>query len=63
MKERISELTGAERDAESGAELMAVKCSICGDWMDVKPGHINYISHGICPRCYVEEMRKLARDT
>lgn len=44
---------------DDSAELMYVKCSGCGKWMDVKPGHINSISHSLCPECYEEEMRKL----
>ncbi|MCO5068059.1 MAG: hypothetical protein M9910_05130 [Kiritimatiellae bacterium] len=38
---------------------MYVKCSRCGKWMDVKPGHINTISHSYCPECFAAEMRKL----
>lgn len=41
------------------AELMYVKCAACGAWMDVKPGHINSISHSLCPGCYEAELRKL----
>lgn len=51
-------LTGAE-----SAELMYVKCAHCGAWMDVKPGHINSISHSICPSCYEQEMRKIAPES
>jgi hypothetical protein len=47
---------------EASAELMPVKCAVCGEWMDVKPGHINFISHGICPACYEKALRKLGRD-
>jgi hypothetical protein len=43
------------------AELMYVKCSVCGKWMDVKPGHLNYISHSLCKTCYDSEMRKLSQ--
>lgn len=50
------------RPSEDHAELMAVKCAHCGAWMDVKPGHINTISHSICPTCYEQEMRKIAPD-
>ena len=42
-----------------GAELMYIKCAYCGSWMDVKPGHLNVISHGLCENCYAAEMRKL----
>jgi len=38
---------------------MYVKCSRCGKWMDVKPGHINTISHSYCPECFAAEMSKL----
>lgn len=47
---------------DTSAELMYVKCSVCGKWMDVKPGHINGISHSFCPECYSNEMRKLNTD-
>ena len=40
-------------------ELMYVKCAYCGAWMDVKPGHLNIISHGLCESCYATEMKKL----
>ena len=49
-------------DEEESAELMFVKCAVCGVWMDVKPGHINHISHSYCPACYEKEMRKLNRE-
>lgn len=48
-------------EGKEGAELMYIRCSVCGKWMDVKPGHINYISHSFCPECYAVEMRKLNR--
>ena len=38
---------------------MYIKCAYCGSWMDVKPGHLNVISHGLCENCYAAEMRKL----
>lgn len=47
-----------EAPQESG-ELMYVKCAGCGKWMDVKPGHLNSISHSLCPACYAQEIRKL----
>jgi len=49
----------ADDPSPESAELMYVKCSGCGKWMDVKPGHINSISHSLCPECYAREMRKL----
>jgi len=40
-------------------ELMYVKCSYCGEWLDVKPGGMNLISHSICPKCFHELTGKL----
>jgi uncharacterized OB-fold protein len=54
--------TSPETGADSG-ELMYVKCASCGKWMDVKPGHLNSISHSLCPACYDQEMRKLPPET
>ncbi len=48
--------------AAADAELMYVRCAGCGDWMDVKPGQMNLISHSYCPKCFAEEMRKLSRE-
>ena len=45
-------------DEESG-ELMYVRCSLCGEWMDVKPGRLNWISHGLCPPCHIKEMARI----
>jgi ribosomal protein S27E len=41
-----------KRENSESAELMYVKCAYCGNWMDVKPGHMNRISHAICPDCF-----------
>lgn len=49
------------RDSDPSPELMVVQCANCGKWMDVKPGQINVISHGLCKDCYEQEMRKLSR--
>lgn len=46
-------------EPRDNAELMYIKCAYCGAWMDVKPGHLNTISHGLCETCYAAEMRKL----
>ena len=40
------------------SELMYVKCAYCGNWMDVKPGRMNRISHSICPACFDKAMPK-----
>lgn len=50
-------------DTSDSAELMYVKCATCGKWMDVKPGHINNISHSICPDCFKKEMHKLETES
>ena len=49
-------------DIDSGhgdAELMYIVCSTCGTWVDVKPGRINDISHGICRSCFDEASKEL----
>ena len=59
----MKENTGTESSRYvDDAELMYVRCSVCGKWMDVKPGQMNLISHSFCPECYAEEMRKLKRE-
>lgn len=52
--------TATDSTEPASAELMYVKCSVCGKWMDVKPGHMNGISHSFCPECYAAEMSKLS---
>lgn len=52
-----------EEEQPDSAELMYVRCAVCGAWMGVKPGQMNLISHSFCPACYAEEMRKLNRET
>ncbi|MFH0953147.1 MAG: hypothetical protein V1873_02330 [Verrucomicrobiota bacterium] len=47
----------AKETAESG-ELMYVKCAYCGKWMDVKPGHLHWVSHGLCEDCLKKELEK-----
>lgn len=52
---------GMEQDTdkpEESGELMYVKCAYCGKWLDVKPGQINWVSHGICDECLQKELRK-----
>ena len=49
-----------KREASStSGQLMYVKCSACGSWMDVKPGGMNQVSHGLCEDCFRNEMKKL----
>jgi hypothetical protein len=44
------------------AELMYVRCAACGQWLDVKPGHMNMVSHGLCESCFKKEMAALDRE-
>ncbi len=44
---------------EDNGELMYVRCSLCGEWLDSKPGRVNWISHGVCPVCYVKEVARI----
>ena len=55
------QLTGNSGDTTSSgsAELMYVRCSSCGHWMDVKPGHVSGVTHSICPECLEQALRKL----
>ncbi len=48
-----------DTNSKNSAELMYIKCASCGKWMDVKPGEMNKVSHGICPACFKREMAKL----
>ncbi len=41
------------------SELMYVKCANCGDWLDVKPGKMNAVSHGMCDTCYEKALLTL----
>lgn len=45
-------------DDDTG-ELMYVRCSLCGEWMDSKPGRLNWVSHGLCPVCHDKEMARI----
>ncbi|MFO7535683.1 MAG: hypothetical protein R6X19_08390 [Kiritimatiellia bacterium] len=54
MSDQVSE--PAEGDT---GELMYVRCSLCGEWMDVKPGKMNWVSHGLCSRCHMQEMDRI----
>ena len=40
---------------------MYVRCAVCGEWLDVKPGGINRISHGLCSKCFESEMERVRR--
>ena len=48
----------AKNEDNGFAELMYVKCAGCGKWMDVKPGHLNLVSHSLCNDCLQKEMEK-----
>jgi hypothetical protein len=45
-------------DSQDSEELMYVKCAYCGQWLDVKPGKMNLISHAICPDCFEKEIQE-----
>ena len=44
-------------------ELMYVRCAGCGEWLDVKPGNMNMISHGFCQKCFDEQIALIDRTT
>ncbi|OQA29401.1 MAG: hypothetical protein BWY59_00339 [Verrucomicrobia bacterium ADurb.Bin345] len=48
-----------KKQADESAELMYVKCAYCGKWMDVKPGQMNWVSHGLCDDCLKKELEKI----
>ena len=50
------------RPSEESGELMYIRCAQCGHWMDVKPGAMNKISHGLCDACFHAAMRGLDGD-
>ena len=50
--------TNGEQD-HNEAELMYIICAHCRTWVDIKPGPLNLISHGICKSCYDEVERQL----
>jgi hypothetical protein len=54
--------SGANR--RNSAELMYVQCASCREWLDVKPGRMNEITHTICPKCMKSMLatRKKTRD-
>jgi len=47
------------RETPPGASLMYVRCASCGRWLDVKPGRLEHVSHGLCEECFRTEMAKL----
>jgi ssDNA-binding Zn-finger/Zn-ribbon topoisomerase 1 len=49
-------------DRKEGGELMYVRCAYCREWLDVKPGRINEVTHTVCPKCMKKVMgRRLRR--
>ncbi len=48
-----------QEKADDLGELMYVKCAYCGKWLDVKPGHLNEVSHSLCKDCLEKQMREL----
>jgi hypothetical protein len=52
-----------KKEPDDSAALMYVKCAYCGKWMDVKPGHLHWVSHGLCDDCLAKEMEKIRPPT
>jgi hypothetical protein len=52
-------LSEEDEKVDESAELMYVKCAYCGKWMDVKPGQMNWVSHGLCDDCLKKELEKI----
>jgi hypothetical protein len=55
----MSELESDPQAEDDSGALMYVRCSLCGEWMDVKPGRLHWISHGLCPVCHDKEMARI----
>lgn len=51
-------MDGKQKEATESGALMYVKCAYCGKWMDVKPGHLHWVSHGLCEDCLQKELDK-----
>ncbi len=49
-------------EPEESGELMYVRCSVCGEWLGVKPGGLHLISHGLCPACQERELKRLMEE-
>ncbi len=45
-----------EKPDDSRGELMYIKCAECGAWLDVKPGQLHKVSHGLCPSCFSQHL-------
>jgi len=56
-------MTEEKGQKDNSGELMYVKCAYCGKWMDVKPGHMNWVSHGLCDECLKKELGKIREKT
>ena len=54
----------AEEEDKSKILMLAlyVKCSYCGNFIDVKESHKAGISHGICSDCFEKEVEKHKRN-
>ncbi len=52
-----------KKEQEDSGALMYVKCAYCGKWMDVKPGRLHWVSHGLCEECLAKEMAKIRAPT
>lgn len=37
---------------------MYVRCAVCNEWLDTKPGALNAISHSVCSDCFDREWER-----
>ena len=49
-------------DSTHTPELMYIRCATCGVWIDVKPGNLSGVTHGMCDGCFRLAMNKLDRE-
>lgn len=48
------------KDEDLGG-LMTVQCSKCREFIYSSPGTLGTISHGLCPKCFEEEMDEIRK--
>lgn len=49
----------SKKKNDPDGSLMYVMCSKCREFLDPKPGNLNSVSHGLCQKCYEEEMKTM----
>jgi hypothetical protein len=59
LAKSVEIMSDNDKSGHSDGELMYIVCSNCGAWVDVKPGRINDISHGICRPCFDQASKEL----